>query len=263
MRVCNHCGRPLQVDSRFCPFCGVINDPDIIARQAGFASSGRASGHISSHARYARLAGFLFFVPFNFIVAVILATIALTRIAQSDGRLGGRDQAITGIMLALVSSVFQGFLVFLLANAGIIPLSIPQRFLIDPNATPQAVENEMRVIAMALERHRDANYEYPKPAQYSDDLPNDLIAYLRRVYRDPYRPDGTRAYRYNASEDKWWILASVGPDLEPDIDVSLYEGKPEDYPGRTLTYDPTNGVTSPGDLWIAGPFSDYKWFDQP
>lgn len=263
MRVCNHCGKPLRTDSRFCPFCGVAADPALIARQAGLVSGRQGQDNVSPHAKYARTVGALFFVPFSFIAAVVLATIALSRIAQSDGELEGRDMALTGIFFALGSTIFQGILLYFLASTGILPLSIPQHLKINPNASPEFVENEMRVVAMALERHRDSHYIYPKPSQYSDDLPSEVYLYLRRPYLDPYQTGGTRAYRYNASEGEWWLLASVGPDMEPDIDVSLYEGKPELYPGQSLTYDPTNGALSPGDIWLSGPFNDYNWFGEP
>lgn len=43
--------------------------------------------------------GLLFFIPFGFLLAIIFGFIALSKIKQSDGQLGGNGMAIAGIVL--------------------------------------------------------------------------------------------------------------------------------------------------------------------
>lgn len=66
---------------------------------------------------------------------------------------------------------------------------------------------------------------------------------------DPFSPSRMHPYGYFSTDDGW-ILVSVAPDKDFDV-------RPEDYStssgGRSerligLTYDPTNGVLSNGDL---------------
>ena len=69
-----------------------------------------------------------------------------------------------------------------------------------------------------------------------------------------------RNYRYATNLKSCWILASDGPNRQPDLEVDKYVGSAScdleiaipnfliDY-----TYDPTNGTKSSGDIWRTGP----------
>ena len=84
------------------------------------------------------------------------------------------------------------------------------------------------------------------------------VAYLNGMnFSDPYAPAPNMPYRYYASENgKDWILWSAGPDGAYNLtDSNLpavfnYGGAPS--AGLVnLSYDPTNGATSRGDIWIS------------
>ncbi|MFB3896209.1 MAG: type II secretion system protein [bacterium] len=46
--------------------------------------------------------------------------------------------------------------------------------------------------------------------------------------------------------NNWYILISFGPDYKLDYDASKI-------PNTYISYDPTNGTTSVGDIWLTGP----------
>lgn len=52
--------------------------------------------------------------------------------------------------------------------------------------------------------------------------------------------------RYFPDAANGWILAAPGPDMIPDITVDVIRD------GKIIerTYDPTNGLTSPGDVVV-------------
>lgn len=72
---------------------------------------------------------------------------------------------------------------------------------------------------------------------------------------DPFAPVERARYVYYTSGDKdaiRWFIASAGPDRDYDIDPATVFGPPANNPSISLselTYDPTNGVTSNGDIW--------------
>lgn len=84
------------------------------------------------------------------------------------------------------------------------------------------------------------------------------IAYMTRMPRDPFAPAGaTFAYyaKPGLKKDAGWILWSPGPDLKYDINAGNV-ARAYEHNGETasdllvgLTYDPTNGTQSPGDIW--------------
>lgn len=77
------------------------------------------------------------------------------------------------------------------------------------------------------------------------------IAYITMLFSDPFAPVGGHTFRYFAA-DGGWILWSAGPDTrydivpERDYNPALREPTPE---LLWVTYDPTNGTISNGDLW--------------
>jgi hypothetical protein len=151
-------------------------------------------------------------------------------------------------------------------------------------ALVQETHRRMRAMAQALEAYRAENRVYPAwtldplqraPLDTSDVLPSFQIAlrgaprtlttpvaYLRAYPPDPFsrrvdRPGGgTFAYWTPESAD-WWILLSPGPDLSYNITLDTLNTifrTPQPDPAaalRALTYDPTNGAISGGDIWEA------------
>lgn len=93
------------------------------------------------------------------------------------------------------------------------------------------------------------------------------VPYLKEVPRDPFARRENNPYRYGLStyvecKGEYWVLAGNGPDRDEDLDVSLFgrhtgrieEGRPYtryfglDRPLLDYMYDPTNGLTSSGDI---------------
>lgn len=94
------------------------------------------------------------------------------------------------------------------------------------------------------------------------------IHFIAEVPRDPFAPPENNLYRYGLSpyvegRGAYWVLAGNGPDRDVDLDVTLFGrdtgrieyGRPDrtryfglDHPLLDYMYDPTNGLTSSGDI---------------
>lgn len=78
------------------------------------------------------------------------------------------------------------------------------------------------------------------------------MAYITRLPQDQFADAKEATCGYWSQKDTGWILFSPGPDRryeinpEKDYDPSKQSPQPELI---LKTYDPTNGITSAGDLW--------------
>jgi type II secretory pathway pseudopilin PulG len=86
------------------------------------------------------------------------------------------------------------------------------------------------------------------------------ILYVGGCYPwDPFSPERGATYVYYATKPKdtdGWILVSPGPDRDYDISPPKVFDPSTTQPSPALlrlTYDPTNGTMSNGDIWIIGP----------
>lgn len=81
------------------------------------------------------------------------------------------------------------------------------------------------------------------------------IAYMTSHFRDPFAQRSsvyeTFAYYSISTPVKGWVLASPGPDGVFDADLTKYTGHQaaDEEAFRDVTYDPTNGVVSRGDIF--------------
>ena len=78
------------------------------------------------------------------------------------------------------------------------------------------------------------------------------IAYLSRLFEDPFASPQGAGYRY-WHDGEGWIIWSPGPERKYTITdpAEVYSGTDE-RPSEALllhSYDPTNGTVSPGDIW--------------
>ncbi|MFH1743027.1 MAG: M56 family metallopeptidase, partial [bacterium] len=122
------------------------------------------------------------------------------------------------------------------------------------------VRADFKHIETALESFFLDNSQYPVPKEgHTIDKAAGLgpgervmrltapIAYMQPLPKDPFDPDeGT--YRYNSNGSSWCVLVSNGPDMKPDFNVA-------DYPSISqakLTYAPSNGLNSAGDMFHLG-----------
>lgn len=77
------------------------------------------------------------------------------------------------------------------------------------------------------------------------------LAFVSGLYRDQYTHRGSLRYAYH-TDGHGWILFSPGPDRRYDIVPARdYDGSiPQPSPRLLLlSYDPTNGTASAGDVW--------------
>jgi hypothetical protein len=81
------------------------------------------------------------------------------------------------------------------------------------------------------------------------------VAYIAEVPDDPFSENGEAALGYYTPDGKKWILFSPGPDKDYDIDPEKdLSGNPAEALKKieALSYDPTNGSISNGDIFYHG-----------
>lgn len=148
-----------------------------------------------------------------------------------------------------------------------------RRLMVESKVT--RAREEQRVISRALQNYFVDNYSWPTQGQGLDVL-NAPVSYLASIPQDifanrepvsiPY------AYRtYDAGGALLWLLVSRGPDGDIDIDeqfpppVTTSTGSGGGSSPRiafnalpellvNLSYDPTNGLRSQGDIYTVAPF---------
>jgi hypothetical protein len=139
-------------------------------------------------------------------------------------------------------------------------------------AKASQTQSELRDLAVALEAYHADHHCYPAPALSSDmGFPilgaqlTTPVAYRTGLPVDPFkkrfdgkmqRPDAL-VYGYWIAPQGGWVLVGVGPDKRPSIDLEMLKkiyAAAGDAPMPTAllltyTYDPTNGLTSSGDIF--------------
>lgn len=156
------------------------------------------------------------------------------------------------------------------------------------NEKIRQVEQDLRIMTREIERFRAQKGRYPVSAEgrlaYNFHVTRDdqfgaiptfrvhagesdrlitltsPVPYIVRYNEDPFAPDMRVTYAYFASEEKFkengWLLWSTGPDGDYDI-TEPHRFYTAHYPAELnekliqLTYDPTNGLFSDGDVWSA------------
>lgn len=105
---------------------------------------------------------------------------------------------------------------------------------------------DMRSLAVALESYYVDYNVYP--AKYSQ--VTTPVAYMTMIPADPFAPTPGDPHKF-ASKGEGWIIWGCGPD-------QVFQITPEDYDDAStsptdrlyqLSYDPTNGMVSYGDIW--------------
>lgn len=137
------------------------------------------------------------------------------------------------------------------------------------------VHQDQRSIANALNEYRAENSDFPSTDKGLATLvsPSRLLS---EIPVDPFGKERSRTYRYfrfpGNSNESYWVVASPGPDGKFEFPLPLEEtmggassvgGEPSnalyhdgDGPDeivrrlRELSYDPTNGTRSSGDIFL-------------
>jgi hypothetical protein len=140
------------------------------------------------------------------------------------------------------------------------------------------VQSDMRSLATAVEAYCVDTGAYPswtaepgKRLAFRSDAPlpsfrryeeggamslTTPVSFITRYPSDPFHKDGEdRTFSYYAPDDLGWILLSAGPNCVFDVDFEtlkkVYDPARENPTPEllALTYDPTNGAVSAGDIW--------------
>ncbi len=140
------------------------------------------------------------------------------------------------------------------------------------------VKVDQQSLAIALEAYFVTNSTYPSPDQDTQGryvTPHVLttpVAFITNLPKDPFKDNGKGLYGYaklvvsgDTGSQEHWIVTSYGPDWVDgnsgssggsilDISKAVTDAS-LGFPLATadLTYDPSNGTTSAGDVWRRGP----------
>ena len=104
-QFCAACGNSLTADDKFCRVCGRAASAGIAVTPAVGTATPPANADTSGKAILSLICGLLFFIPFLFIVAIVLGHLALSEIRKSAGRLKGEGIAIAGLVLGYIGIV--------------------------------------------------------------------------------------------------------------------------------------------------------------
>lgn len=148
-------------------------------------------------------------------------------------------------------------------------IAIPNFLNAQIRAKVARAKADMRTLAEALEAYHVDQNSYPQAAAiliWRRLVPlTTPVGYITSIPFDPFQTHRfMRHYRYGAMDldvASRWMLASVGPDLNPSTDpIEFYPGyEPGLFQGMVpdfdyMIYDPTNGILSLGDIIRASDF---------
>jgi len=133
-----------------------------------------------------------------------------------------------------------------------------ETYYIDHNTYPPAVDANGNIVPLGEDGELVS-------AGYVPWMLTTPIAYTSSLPGDPFVQSGGYpvTYRYATNGLSCWILASDGPDLDVDIQVTDYPDPAKgncsyrtfltQFGGSAIEYDGTNGTTSSGDVLRVGP----------
>ncbi len=265
MMQCPKCQKEVPEGNTFCSQCGAIisssNEPVVKVENSKMAITAMVLGILGLVTLCVGI-GVLFGIT-----GLVLGIMSFMKIHKSHGKITGEGYAIAGIVTG-------GVIVVMLPIIGILAaIAIPNFLQAQVRAKVSRAKAEQQSLATALESYYIDNNRYPLPdydAQGKSIIPHVLttpVAYISSLWKDPFSNSSTGYYGYgvhNKSSDdttEGWVVTSLGPD-----NVDGYTGQPFPhskawsdealgFPLYTsgLTYDPSNGTTSAGDIWRRGP----------
>lgn len=152
---CMRCGSSIDDQDQFCRKCGAhVSAPAAPASAMPTVPAGPAQ--TSGKAIASLIFGLLFFVPFAFVVAVILGHLGLSEIRKSAGRLKGDGLAIAGLVLGYMWVVSIPIILIIAAIA--IPNLLRARMAANASSAVAAVRTINTAQMAYSESHPDAGY---------------------------------------------------------------------------------------------------------
>lgn len=159
----------------------------------------------------------------------------------------------------IILIVFGILVVLVLIAISVPPSHVRRGFKI--RAKIARVQADLRTIATALETYYVDKKAFPSMIEVDAIPVSELISYVPSYHdefdaKDPFEKDSKQTYRYlHYKSHELYILLSNGPDEDRDISLrSIRENVDIENKDElvsfleTLTYDPTNGNTSDGDI---------------
>ncbi len=138
------------------------------------------------------------------------------------------------------------YLILIIMVLLIIAIAAPGYMGSNTRANVQNTRNDLKNIEGSLVKYFMANKKYP----ISDlSILTTPVAYIDNLGKNPFSK--TQPYKYN-SDGMLWILYATGPDKKYEINENAMVDLKMKGSGILipLTYDPTNGSVSRGDIWM-------------
>jgi type IV pilus assembly protein PilA len=160
--LCTACGHSIAPGDQFCRVCGRAIAASGAATPAFGAPATVAVGQTigpaetSGKAITSLVCGFLFFVPFAFIAAIVFGHMALSEIKRSAGRLKGEGLAIAGLVLGYMWVV--GIPVILIIAAIAIPNLLRARMAANESSAIAGIQSLIRAEITYTVNHPDAGF---------------------------------------------------------------------------------------------------------
>lgn len=175
-------------------------------------------------------------------------------------------------------------LLIVVAIIGILAaIAIPNFLEAQTRAKVARAKSEIRNLAVALETYYIDNNAYSPAVDFTGAIADSgeysvgqvgwplttPVAHQSSVPNDPFgpkKPDDPweRKYQLGVNYLEYWIMTSLGPDLDDDMRESDYADPVgvahgeialflTQFEGDYVEYDPTNGTISSGDVFRTGP----------
>ena len=165
-------------------------------------------------------------------------------------------QPMSVIVLILIVVAFCGLI--MIAIVGILAaIAVPNFLNAQQRAKVSRVQADIRSISTAIGAYEIDNGQFPSSLSGI----TTPIAYMSSLPGDPFAPPGgSVGYQYMAAGESF-VIVSYGPDAILDTPVNPNAAT---IPSPLLYYDPSNGLTSRGDIIRAGtPVSRRAWKGGP
>jgi len=213
-------------------------------------------------------------VMFLGLITIAIASWTKFAIRRSEGKLRGLATARISQILVLLAYLMT-----------CVVLNLPGFLEAQVRAKVSHVRTDMGFLGAVIEDYRSDHGSYPASATGEesinrvrradgrwDHVPSFRIthdtnvlktlttpvAYIAAYPTDPFSFHRAATFVYHVAgkeKENSWILISPGPDHVYDIDPMRYFDSPPTQPLlalNPLTYDPTNGMVSRGDIWRVG-----------
>lgn len=143
-------------------------------------------------------------------------------------------------------------------------IALPNFLNAQVRAKVSRAKSDMRTLSMGLNMYLVDHNMYPEGRSFGLYKLTDPIAYLSDIPTDIFTESSF--YQYGGAppvNPSRFLLASSGPDGDRDTtDLNLYPGIHSPYINDTegtfdlIKYDPTNGITSSGDILRGNDFTE-------